>query len=101
MKAWVEPKNREERWFVRPVLEWLIWSCVKGRSEETSSTETEMRVVTLPSQNFKYWQKLRFEGTIGNWTEAQRVTAPQINSGSAVEAVASMSMSVSQTNFFV
>ena len=52
-----------------------------------------MIVVTLPSQKLKAWQKMRLEGTIGKWPEAQRVEAPKINSGSAVAVAASISVS--------
>ena len=44
VKAWVEPKDREVRRLVRPILEWLIWSCAKGRNEETSAAETDTNV---------------------------------------------------------
>ena len=70
MKAWVDPKDREVKRFVRLILEWLIWICVKGRNEETSAAETDMSVVTLPNQKLKACQKLRLEGTISNWSEA-------------------------------
>ena len=53
MKAWVDPKDRDVKQLVYPILEWLIWSCVKGRNEETSAAETDMSVVTLPSQKLK------------------------------------------------
>ena len=33
VKVWVEPKDREAKRFVRPIIEWLIWSCVNGRNE--------------------------------------------------------------------
>ena len=62
--------------------------CVKGRNEETSAAETDMSVVTLPSQKFKAWQKLLLGGTIDHWQEAQRVAVPQINTGSAVAVAA-------------
>ena len=65
VKAWIEPKERELKWLVHPILEWLIWSYVKGRNEYTSAAEIDMTVVTLPYQKFKTWQKLRLEGTIG------------------------------------
>ena len=32
VKSWVEPKDREVKQLVRPSLEWLIWSWVKGRN---------------------------------------------------------------------
>ena len=70
VKVWVEPKDTEVKRLVRPILEWLIWSCVKGRNEETSAAETDMSVVTLPYQKLKACQKLRLEGTISNWSEA-------------------------------
>ena len=53
MKAWAEPKDREVKLIFQPILEWLIWSCVKGRNEEISYAETDMSVVTHPSQNMK------------------------------------------------
>ena len=59
---------------------------------ETNAAETDMSVVTIPSKKLKAWQKLRLEGTIGKWTEEERVAAPQINSGSKVAAAASMSV---------
>ena len=80
MKLWVDPKEREVKRLVRHILEWLIWICVNGRNEGTSAVETDMTVVTLPSQKLKSWQKLRLEGTIRKWPEAHRVEAPQINS---------------------
>ena len=89
MKAWVEPKEREVKQIVRLILEWLIWSYMKGRHEDTIASKTDMTVVTLQYQKLKSWQKLRLEGTIGKWPEAQRVAAPQINSGLAVTATAS------------
>ena len=57
-------------------------------------------MVTLPSQKFKAWQKLRLEGTIGKWPEAQRVATPQTNAGSVVAATTSMSVSQAEI-FFV
>ena len=66
---------------------------MKGRNEETSATETDMNVVTLTYQKLKAWHKLRFEETIGKWTEAQSVSAPQINAIAAITVVASMSVS--------
>ena len=29
VKSWVEPKDREVERLVRPIIEWLIWICVK------------------------------------------------------------------------
>ena len=84
MKAWVDPKEREVKWLVLPILEWLIWSCVKRKNEDICAAETDMSVVTLPYQKLKAWQKLRLEGKIGKWPESQRVAAPQINAGSLV-----------------
>ena len=98
VKALVQPKDREMKRPVRPILEWLIRSCVKVRNEDKSSADTDMSVVTLPSQKLKAWQKLRLEGTIGKWTEVERVAAPQIITGSAVAAAASLS--VSQAKIF-
>ena len=69
VKSWVEPKYKEVKRLVRPILEWLVWSCVKGRDEDTSAAETDMTVVTLPYQKLKSWQKLWLEGTIGKWPE--------------------------------
>ena len=93
VKSWVDPKDREVKQLVLPIIEWLIWIYVKGRNEDTRATETDMSVVTLTSQKLKSWQKLQLEGTIGKWTEAQRVEAPQINAGSALAAEASLSVS--------
>ena len=90
VKGWLDPKDRDVKRLFRPILEWIIWSCVKGRNEETSTAETYMSVVTLPSQYLKSWQKLRLEGIIDKWPEAQMVAAPQINAGSEVAAVESM-----------
>ena len=98
VKPWVDPKDRKVKRIVRPIVEWLIWRCVKGINEDTSATETDMSVVTLPYQKLKSWKKLRLEGKIGKWTESQRVAAPQINEGLAVAAAASLS--VSQADFF-
>ena len=81
------------KWLFHPILEWLIWSCVKKRKEDKSAAETDMSVVILPSQKLKAWHKLRLEGKIGKWTEAQRVAEPQINEGSAVSAAESLSLS--------
>ena len=72
---------------------------MKGRNKETSATETDMIVVTFPSQKLKAWQKMRLEGTIGKCPEEQRVAASQIHEGSAVSAAASMS--VSQAEIFL
>ena len=72
---------------------------MKGINEDTSAVETDMSVVTLPSQKLKSWKKLWLEVTIGKWTEVHRVAAPQINSGSAVAAAASLS--VSQAKLFL
>ena len=69
---------------VRLILEWLIRSCVKGRNEDTSAAEIDKILITLPYQKLKAWQKLRIEGTIGKWLEAQRMAAPHINLGLAV-----------------
>ena len=30
------PKDREVKRLVRPILEWMIWNCVKEINEETS-----------------------------------------------------------------
>ena len=73
---------------------------MKGRNQDTSAAETDMTVVTLPSQKLKSWQKLRLEGTIGKWSEAQRVATPQINTGSVVVAAASLSVPQAES-FFV
>ena len=82
----MKPKDRDVRRVVRPILEWMIWSFMKGRNEDTSGAETDTSAVTLPSQNLKAWQKLRLEETIGKFPEAQRVAATPINSGSKVAA---------------
>ena len=84
---------------VRLILELLMWICVNGRNEDTSAVEIDMTVVTLPSRKLKYWQKMRLEGTIEKWPEAQRVVTPHINTGSAVEAAASLSVSHSESCF--
>ena len=100
VKSWVKPKETEVKRLVRPILEWLIWSFMKVRNQDTSVAETDMTVVTLPSQKLKSWQKLRLEGTIGKWIEAHRVATPQINTGLAVAAAASLSVSQAE-RFFV
>ena len=99
MKAWVETKNREVRRLVHPIIEWLMWRCAEGRNEDTSSLETDMSIVTLPYQKLKGWKKLRFEEQFGKFPEAHRVSAPQINSGSAVAAAASLSVSQAEILF--
>ena len=98
VKSLVEPKDKEVKRLVRPMIEWLICRWVKGRNEETSAKETDMNVVTLPSQKLKSWQKLSLEGTIEKWLKAQRVAVTYINSGSGVAAAASFS--VSQVEIF-
>ena len=100
VKSWVDPKDSEVKRLVCPILEWLIWSYVKGINQDTSAAETDMNVVTLPSQKLKTWQKMQLEGTIGKWPGAQRVAAPQINALLAVAAAASLSVSQSEI-FFV
>ena len=99
LKAWVEPKEKEAKQLVQPILEWMLWSCMKGRNKETSAAETDMSVVTLPSQKLKSWKKLRLEVTIGKWLRAQRVAAPHINTGS--EVAVAVPMSVSQDERFL
>ena len=84
MKAWVNTMDREVKRVVRPILEWLIWSCVKGRNEETSAVETDMSVFTLPYQKLKAWQKLWLEGTTVKCPESQTVASPPINVGLVV-----------------
>ena len=64
MKAWVDPKDREVKRIVLPIIEWLIWSLAKGRNENKSVAEIDMTVVTLLYQKLKAWQELRLEGTI-------------------------------------
>ena len=59
----------------------------------TSAAETDMNMVTLPSQKLRSWKKLRLEGTIGNWPEAQMVATPHTNTVSMVAAAASFSVS--------
>ena len=100
VKSWVDPKDREVKRLVGPILEWLIWSCVKRKNEDTCAAETDMSVVTLPYQKLKSWQNLRLKGLIGKWQESQRVAAPQINTGYAVAAAASVSV-LQAENFFV
>ena len=99
VKSWVEPNYKEVKRLVCPILEWRIWSCVKGINEDTSAAETDMITVTLPSQKLKSWQKLRLEGTLGKCPEAHRVTTPQINTGSVVVAAASLLVSHSKIYF--
>ena len=72
---------------------------MKEINEETSAAEIDMSMVTLPSQKLKAWKKLRLERTIGKWTEAYRVAAPQINAGSVVVETASMSVSQAEKIF--
>ena len=98
MKSWVEPTDKEIKWLVCPIRECLIWICVKGRNEYTSAAETDIPVVTLPSQKLKSCQKLRLEGTIGKCTKAQWVATPQINTG--LEVAEAALLSVSQTEIF-
>ena len=95
----VDSETGQKKFTARQCVELIVflllkpeWICVKGRNRHTSAAETDMSVVTLPSQKFKAWQKMRLEVTIGKWTEEQRVASPQINSGSAVEAEASFSV---------
>ena len=73
VKSWIEKKYREVKQLFRPIIEWLIWICVKGRNQEKSAAEIDMSVVTLPYQKLKAWQKMWLEGTMGKWPEAQRV----------------------------
>ena len=84
---------------VCPILECLILSCVRERNEDTSAAETEMTMVTLPSQKLKSRQKLRLEETIGKCPEAQRLATPQINTGSTVAALESLSVSQAKSIF--
>ena len=100
VKSLVDPKDREVKRRVRPILEWMIWICMKGRNKDTSAAETDMTVVTLPSQKLKSWQKLWLEGTVGKWPEARRVSATQINAISEVAVAASLSVSQVES-FFV
>ena len=53
VKTWVEIKDTKVKRIVSPIIEWLLWSCLKVRNEYTSALETEMIVVTLPSQKLK------------------------------------------------
>ena len=55
----------EVKRLVYPILEWLIWSCMKRINEDTSAAETDMTMVTLPYKKLKSWQKLWLEVTIG------------------------------------
>ena len=55
VRAWVEPKDKEVKRIIRPILKWLIWIRVKVRNEYTSDAEKDMSVVTLPSQKLKAW----------------------------------------------
>ena len=70
VKAWVETKEKEVKRLVYPILELLIWSCVKLINEEISIVETEMNVVTLPSKMLKAWQKMRLEGKLASGSHA-------------------------------
>ena len=99
VKAWIDPKDREVKQLILPILERLIWSCMKGRNKETSATKIDMSVVTLQSKKLKSWQRLRLEGTIGKWPEARRVAAHQLNVGSVVAEAASISVSQSKSFF--
>ena len=54
MKSWVDPKDKEVKRLVRPILEYLVCICVKGINEDISATEADMTVVTLPSQKLKF-----------------------------------------------
>ena len=55
VKAWVDPKDREVKRIFYPIIEWIIWICVKRRNEETSAAETDMILVTLPSPKLNAW----------------------------------------------
>ena len=101
VKAWVEPKDREVQLPVRPYYLMSDMDMRKGKKQRKNAAEKDMSVVTLSSQKLKAWQKLRIEGKIGNWTEAQRVEAPKINEGSAVAAAASISVSQTESFFLI
>ena len=51
-----------------------------------------MIVVTLASRKMNVWQKLRLEGVIGKWPEAQQLKSPQKNAVSVVVSAASTSV---------
>ena len=55
VKAWVKSKYRWVERLVFPILEWMIWRSANGRNEETSASEIDIRVVTLPYQKLKAW----------------------------------------------
>ena len=93
MKGWSGLKDKEVKRLVGPIIEKLICRCIKGINEYISAAEIDMSMVTFPYQKLKTCKKLQLEGTICKWAEAQRVEEPQISSGSAVSAVASMSVS--------
>ena len=75
VKSWVEPTDKKVKQIACPILEWLILICMKGINKETSAKETDISVVTLPSQKLKSWQKMRLERKIGKWIEAHMVSA--------------------------
>ena len=58
-----------------------------------------MSVVNLPSQKLTAWHKLRIEGRIRKYPEAQSVAEPQINTLSAVVEAASISVSQAKILF--
>ena len=59
-----------------------------------------MIVVTLASRKMNVWQKLRLEGVIGKWPEAQQLKSPQKNAVSVVVSAASTSV-LQAERFFV
>ena len=73
LKSWVKPKYEEVKRLFLPIIDGMIWSCVNGRNEDASATETDMSMLTLTYHKLKYWQKMWLEGTMGKWPEAQRV----------------------------
>ena len=96
VKSWVYPKDKKVKRLVRPILDWMMWSCVKGRNEDTRAKKRHDRG-NHPISRVQILEKIRLEGTIGKWTEAQRVAAPQINAGSEVTAAKSLSVSQSES----
>ena len=60
----MDPNYRKVKQLVRPILERMIWICMNVRNVEKSAAETDISVVTLPSQKLKAWKKMRLEETI-------------------------------------
>ena len=43
VKSWVYPKDKKVKRLVRPILDWMMWSCVKGRNEDTRAKKRHDR----------------------------------------------------------